>query len=172
MIVYAFLRNWPDTDSLLRQFVPLRSSSRDSTHPVLVIGQYARRRNRTAHTNPCKDSNFMKQQFISNNNEPNLLLIFSGWGTHAELFSPYSIRQTDICVCYDYREDTFDCTPFLRYKQISVIGWSFGVWIGSIYTFKNTVKEHTKTLPLTEPCVLSTIHTVSPKPYLPQHSTL
>lgn len=73
----------------------------------------------------------MKQKFISYNNEPNLLLIFSGWGTHAELFSSYSILQTDICVCYDYREDTFDCTPFLPYKQITVVGWSFGVWMAA-----------------------------------------
>lgn len=87
----------------------------------------------------------MKQQFISNNNEPNLLLIFSGWGTHAELFSPYSIRQTDICVCYDYREDTFDCTPFLRYKQISVIGWSFGVWMAA-YTLSKTPLKSNKNI--------------------------
>ena len=83
----------------------------------------------------------MKQQFISNNNEPNLLLIFSGWGTHAELFSPYSIRQTDICVCYDYREDTFDCSPFLRYKQITVIGWSFGVWMAAYILSKTPLKS-------------------------------
>lgn len=79
----------------------------------------------------------MKQTFITNNNHSDLLLIFSGWGTHADLFSGLSIKETDICVCYDYRNDSFDSSLFLKYKHITVIGWSFGVWMAA-YTLSKT----------------------------------
>ncbi len=79
----------------------------------------------------------MKQTFITNSNHSDLLLIFSGWGTHAGLFSSFAIEEADICVCYDYRNDSFDSSPFLNYKHITVIGWSFGVWMAA-YTLSKT----------------------------------
>lgn len=82
----------------------------------------------------------MKQIFITNDNYSNLLLIFSGWGTNARLFSDFFIDKTDICVCYDYRDDTFDCIPLKKYNHISVIGWSFGVWMAAYTLSKTTLK--------------------------------
>lgn len=111
----------------------------------------------------------MKQTFITNNNHSDLLLIFSGWGTHADLFSGLSIKKNDICVCYDYRNDSFDSSLFLKYKHITVIGWSFGVWMAA-YTLSKTNLKIDKSI-----AINGTMHPIDDEYGIPQtifYSTL
>lgn len=86
----------------------------------------------------------MKQVFITKNNTPDLLLIFSGWGTHPQIFG--TLRNArDICICYDYRDDTFNPHLIADYKDITVIGWSFGVYMAA-YTFSKYLLKANKTV--------------------------
>jgi hypothetical protein len=38
----------------------------------------------------------------------------------------------DYMICYDYRTLDFDYSIFDRYRQVNVVAWSMGVWMGSL----------------------------------------
>lgn len=61
-----------------------------------------------------------------------LLLIFGGWGSWPGLFSGYDYPDdTDVLLCYDYRDMDFDTALLDGYADIRVIAWSMGVWVAS-----------------------------------------
>lgn len=60
-----------------------------------------------------------------------LLLFFSGWSASPELFRTLELEpDTDLWVCYDYRDLRFD-ENLSAYKEIRLVAWSLGVWVAS-----------------------------------------
>lgn len=74
----------------------------------------------------------MKQVYIINENHPQLLLFFAGWAADETPFKQYRPKDMDYMICYDYRTLDFDYSIFDRYRQVNVVAWSMGVWMGSL----------------------------------------
>ena len=73
----------------------------------------------------------MKQVMIVNRQQPRLVLFFAGWGMDETPFLHYCPQQSDLMVCYDYRELSFDDTLLKNYREIHLVAWSMGVWAAS-----------------------------------------
>ena len=73
----------------------------------------------------------MKQQFIINNSQKQLLLFFAGWGMDETPFLHIQPAGCDWMICYDYRSLEFDTTLMQAYSEITLIAWSMGVWAAS-----------------------------------------
>lgn len=73
----------------------------------------------------------MKQIFLKQNNFPRLLLIFAGWGADETMFRQYHPADSEVLLCYDYRDLAFDATALQGYGELNVVGWSMGVWAAS-----------------------------------------
>ena len=73
----------------------------------------------------------MKQHFIINNSQKQLLLFFAGWGMDETPFLPIQPAGCDWMICYDYRSLEFDTTLMQAYSEITLIAWSMGVWAAS-----------------------------------------
>jgi len=71
----------------------------------------------------------MIQQYIVNKGQKNLCLVFSGWGTDANLFMDYVPQDADLMVCYNYRSMEFDASQLSKYESIKVVAWAMGVWV-------------------------------------------
>jgi biotin synthesis protein BioG len=58
-----------------------------------------------------------------------LIVIYGGWGTDENVFTPYCNDDFDFILFYDYSADEALVLPEMkRYSEIQVIGWSLGVW--------------------------------------------
>lgn len=73
----------------------------------------------------------MKQHFIINNSQKQLLLFFAGWGMDETPFLHIQTAGCDWMICYDYRSLEFDTTLMQAYSEITLIAWSMGVWAAS-----------------------------------------
>ncbi|WFE82898.1 DUF452 family protein [Parabacteroides chongii] len=63
----------------------------------------------------------------TDNHAARLLLFFSGWSASPKLFTRLETREeTDIMLCYDYRETAFE-EDLSRYDEIHLVAWSMGV---------------------------------------------
>lgn len=56
-----------------------------------------------------------------------LLLIFLGWGADPTCLSGVERNGCDLMAVWDYRDDTFDPTLLVGYRNIYLFGWSMGV---------------------------------------------
>lgn len=70
----------------------------------------------------------MKQEFITKENNQQLLLFFAGWGMDSAPFAGYRPANSDLMICYDYSDITFDTSQIIGYNRINVVAWSLGVW--------------------------------------------
>ena len=73
----------------------------------------------------------MKQHFIINNSQKQLLLFFAGWEMDETPFLHIQPAGCDWMICYDYRSLEFDTTLMQAYSEITLIAWSMGVWAAS-----------------------------------------
>ena len=73
----------------------------------------------------------MKQHFIINNSQKQLLLFFAGGGMDETPFLHIQPAGCDWMICYDYRSLEFDTTLMQAYSEITLIAWSMGVWAAS-----------------------------------------
>ena len=64
-------------------------------------------------------------------------------------------------ICYDYRTLDFDYSIFDRYRQVNVVAWSMGVWMGSLI-LSQVSRDKVFSLASTELHTPSTIWKVSP----------
>ena len=101
----------------------------------------------------------MKQVYIINENHPQLLLFFAGWAADETPFKQYRPKDMDYMICYDYRTLDFDYSIFDRYRQVNVVAWSMGVWMGSLILSQ---VPRDKVFSLAELHTPSTIWKVSP----------
>lgn len=70
----------------------------------------------------------MKQHFIIRSNSKHLLLFFAGWGMDETPFTDIHPLHCDWMICYDYRSLEFDESLLRGYSEITLVGWSMGVW--------------------------------------------
>lgn len=73
----------------------------------------------------------MRSRHIIKAGNPRLILIFAGWGTDWRPFGDLYVPGYDIAVVWDYKELTFSWKSFLRYDEICLVAWSFGVFVAS-----------------------------------------
>ncbi len=67
-----------------------------------------------------------------------LVVIFGGWGTDENVFTPLCKDDFDFILFYNYSSDEALVLPEMKsYKKITVIGWSLGVWAAE-YLFPKT----------------------------------
>jgi biotin synthesis protein BioG len=67
-----------------------------------------------------------------------LVVIFGGWGTDENVFTPLCQDDFDFILFYNYSSDEALVLPEMKsYKKITVIGWSLGVWAAE-YLFPKT----------------------------------
>ncbi len=70
----------------------------------------------------------MKHQWITNNGNTRLIMIFAGWGMDDRPFANLEKQGYDIVVLWDYRDDHIDVGNLSRYDDVCVFAWSFGVY--------------------------------------------
>ena len=68
---------------------------------------------------------------LENNNGKNLILFFCGWGMDGK---PFSVLENtdDILYVYDYTEPNFPEFDFSKYKNVSLLAFSYGVYASGI----------------------------------------
>lgn len=58
-----------------------------------------------------------------------LVVLFGGWGTDENVFTPLCNDEFDFILFYNYSADEALVLPEMKtYKKITLIGWSLGVW--------------------------------------------
>ena len=58
-----------------------------------------------------------------------LVVIYGGWGTDENVFTPLCNDDFDFILFYNYSSDEALVLPEMKpYKKITLIGWSLGVW--------------------------------------------
>lgn len=69
--------------------------------------------------------------YLQNNNSNKLILFFCGWGMDEK---PFSILKSncDILYVYDYTTPEFPHFDFSKYKNISLLAFSYGVYASAI----------------------------------------
>ncbi len=90
----------------------------------------------------------MKTAWLRKEGAEELLLFFNGWGMDARigahlLSESLPVFMHDLLVCYDYRAlepEPEVMEEIRRYKHITIVAWSFGVWVA----------QHTTLPPITK----------------------
>lgn len=74
----------------------------------------------------------MKIDKLINTSQSKLLLFFAGWSASPGSFRHLEATEdTDLWICYDYRDLTFD-EDLSTYREIRLVAWSLGVWVASV----------------------------------------
>lgn len=72
----------------------------------------------------------MRHEFIINEGNSRLILLFGGWGSGPEMFSGCKAESGyDMLLFYDYRDLDFNDGLLCSYQEIRLIAWSMGVWV-------------------------------------------
>lgn len=84
----------------------------------------------------------MKYKWLHRYNSDRLILFFNGWSCDEQPFKKLSASERDVLMVYDYRDLTLPkhvIESMEQYQSVSVIAWSFGVWVAqlALYPFKN-----------------------------------
>ena len=80
----------------------------------------------------------MKSAWLRKEGAEELLIFFNGWGmderigAHLLVQTPSEALPQDVLACHDYRSLELEKVvqdELCRYKQITIVAWSFGVWV-------------------------------------------
>jgi len=80
----------------------------------------------------------MKTAWLKQEGAEELLLLFNGWGLDSRLGKHLLVTSLeeeftpDLLICYDYHTLTLDpvvMEEISRYRRITIVAWSFGVWV-------------------------------------------
>lgn len=76
----------------------------------------------------------MKSYWLNKQQNNQLLLFFSGWGSCPAQFESIKAENWDVWMFYDYRvahlpEDIEEVVS--QYERVVLVGWSFGVWMAN-----------------------------------------
>lgn len=74
----------------------------------------------------------MEQRFLQQRGNSRLILFFSGWGGDECLFNHPLHPDYDYLLCFDYTQTDFDANQLAGYKEITLIGWSMGVYMAAL----------------------------------------
>jgi malonyl-CoA O-methyltransferase/biotin synthesis protein BioG len=70
-----------------------------------------------------------------------LVVVYGGWGTDENVFTPLCNDESDFILFYDYSADEALVLPEMKtYSNITVIGWSLGVWAAEYLAPKTGIK--------------------------------
>jgi len=72
-----------------------------------------------------------------------LVVLYSGWGTDENVFTPLCNDEFDFILFYNYSSDEALVLPEMKpYKKITLIGWSLGVWAAEYLSPKTGIKPN------------------------------
>ncbi len=70
-----------------------------------------------------------------------LIVLYGGWGTDENVFTPSCNDDFDFILFYNYSADEALVLPETKtYKSITLIGWSLGVWAAEYLSPKTGIK--------------------------------
>ena len=70
-----------------------------------------------------------------------LVIIYGGWGTDENVFTPLCNDEFDFILFYNYSADEALVLPEMKtYEKITLIGWSLGVWAAEYLSPKTGIK--------------------------------
>ncbi len=70
-----------------------------------------------------------------------LVVLYGGWGTDDNFFTPLCNDEFDFILFYNYSADEALVLPEMKtYKKITLIGWSLGVWAAEYLLPKTGIK--------------------------------
>jgi pimeloyl-[acyl-carrier protein] methyl ester esterase len=73
-----------------------------------------------------------------------LVVLYGGWGTDEDFFTPFCNDSFDFILFYNYSADEALVIPETKtYRKITVIGWSLGVWAAEYLFPKTGIIPHT-----------------------------
>jgi biotin synthesis protein BioG len=72
-----------------------------------------------------------------------LVVVYGGWGTDENVFTPLCNDDFDFILFYNYSADDALILPEMKtYKRITLIGWSVGVWAAEYLSPKTGIKPN------------------------------
>src|SRR5674476_1404819 len=70
-----------------------------------------------------------------------LVVLYGGWGTDENVFTPFCNDEFDFILFYNYSADEALVLPEMKtYKKITLIGWSLGVWAAEYLSPRTGIK--------------------------------
>ena len=70
-----------------------------------------------------------------------LVVLYGGWGTDENVFTPLCNDEFDFILFYNYSADEALVLPEMKtYEKITLIGWSLGVWAAEYLSPKTGIK--------------------------------
>jgi len=80
--------------------------------------------------------------YISRREKNNtLIVVYGGWGTDENVFTPLCNGDFDFILFYNYSADEAFVLPEIKkYEKITLIGWSIGVWAAEYLSPKTGIK--------------------------------
>jgi pimeloyl-[acyl-carrier protein] methyl ester esterase len=70
-----------------------------------------------------------------------LVVLYGGWGTDENVFTPFCNDEFDFILFYNYSADEALVLPEMKtYEKITLIGWSLGVWAAEYLSNKTGIK--------------------------------
>jgi pimeloyl-[acyl-carrier protein] methyl ester esterase len=80
----------------------------------------------------------MKTYIRRRDKNNHLVVLYGGWGTDENVFTPLCNDEFDFILFYNYSADEALVLPEMKtYEKITLIGWSLGVWAAE-YLFQKT----------------------------------
>jgi pimeloyl-[acyl-carrier protein] methyl ester esterase len=72
-----------------------------------------------------------------------LIVLYGGWGTDENLFTPLCKDDFDFILFFNYSSDQALVLPEMKaYKKVILIGWSLGVWAAEYLSQKTGINPH------------------------------
>lgn len=72
-----------------------------------------------------------------------LVVLYGGWGTDENVFTPLCNDEFDFILFYNYSADEALVLPEMKtYEKITLIGWSLGVWAAEYLSPKTGIKPN------------------------------
>lgn len=83
----------------------------------------------------------MKTYISRREKNKRLILVYGGWGTDENVFTPLCNDDFDFILFYNYSADEAFVLPEIKtYEKITLIGWSIGVWAAEYLLPKTGIK--------------------------------
>ncbi|MDX9811844.1 MAG: DUF452 family protein [Bacteroidales bacterium] len=83
----------------------------------------------------------MKTYIRRRDRNDRLVVLYGGWGTDENMFTPLCNDEFDFILFYNYSADDALILPEMKsYKSITIIGWSLGVWAAEYLAPRTGIK--------------------------------
>lgn len=73
----------------------------------------------------------MEAKWIKCSGSSELIVFFCGWGFDERCVAALDAGCYDVVVLYDYRSLNFSFNSLSSYDRVTVVAWSFGVWVAA-----------------------------------------